>query len=722
MKKLINFIVILSLSCGLLFSNQADVANKNTALRCLKLAENCLIAGDYENAFNQAELGLSYDDSISDLIYIKAHARRFLKAKKADVIKDVEEAFEKDNWVGYTVNGARILYADLLSDVGRYEESMNVLDSKPFILTADAEFIRIKNLYRMGNEQSIKDARLKVNTSRRIYKDDNRFPTIFFMFELKYMQESYVKGNKYEIPEIVKTISGSYLQDLPDYSGENSFIELMAIFFADSSDIKLNEQTRLVKAIAAKEQTSNPILALAGLKVGLYTQQQAFDMFFSLAKDTVELPVLETLALMITEDDVKLQFVEKMNNYEGSLLIDIDNDLQPEALVQYKTGRPDKISYDYNNDGVVDLYAECEFGNPMIVYYLRNETVINYKAYPSVSKFTYKDKDYSFNFLDNDFNIKPFTLVQNPIFSTFGLEFYIPQLVDFIPPTNKELIAKANEIELNTKERDNSRVVYKLLNGQPVYADFFNGDEKYAYCGFTDSFPLIRKVDYDDDGHFETEETFNLAQDYEIITEEEKNFVKDIFHPLAIISDIYLSMVRVDRNANTYYEFTQQFLGDDGYITSWDNNDDGIIDSRFIRYPMEKENNDNLDSNNSVIDNTSHIKEDSIFFDKNGDPLISINFIDKIPVKMNLQNQEVIISAGSTDNFYWIEEEEFNNSEKEEFEKYITEEVRKELSNGLIKMINHEEIRANVIMVNDNIFCKILPETYIDIEEENKEQ
>ena len=72
------FAVIFLLSLGISFSlaaqSSAGAANKNTALRCLKLAENCLVADDWQNALNQAELGLSYDDSISDLYYIKAAA------------------------------------------------------------------------------------------------------------------------------------------------------------------------------------------------------------------------------------------------------------------------------------------------------------------------------------------------------------------------------------------------------------------------------------------------------------------------------------------------------------------------------------------------------------------------------------------------------------------------------------------------------------------------
>lgn len=115
------FLIVL-LSFGIPFTalaqNSAAAANKNTALRCLKLAENCLVGNDWQNALNKAELGLSYDDSIFDLYYIKAAASLNLGGTKADALRLLSSSFERSAWAGYTKNGARIFMADLLSDTG----------------------------------------------------------------------------------------------------------------------------------------------------------------------------------------------------------------------------------------------------------------------------------------------------------------------------------------------------------------------------------------------------------------------------------------------------------------------------------------------------------------------------------------------------------------------------------------------------------------------------
>lgn len=693
MKKIVNLICILSLSCGLLFAqNSSSSANRNTALRCLKLSENCFMSGDWNNALSQAELGLSYDDSISDLIYLKAAASMKLNKTKAEVINQIALAFEKNQWVGYSLNGARILYADLLSDVGRYDESMKVLDGEPFIFSADAEFIRIKNLYRMGTADSLRDARLKVNSSRRIYPKDQRFPNIFFMFELMYLNEAKRVGVEYNIPEIVKTIAGSYLVNLPDYKGKNPGIELMATFFADNS-----EKERLIKAIDARGVEDNALLAIAGLNIGLYSEQQAFDKFFGSANNSIHLGILENFALLLTDENVKKQFVELMNNYSGTIVIDENLDLQPELIVEYETGRPQIIHYDYNNDGFIDLYAACDFGAPKVVCTQGKNVKLYYSAFPNVSKISFADKDYVLNFINDDFQMSVLNLSVNNVFSTFGLEFYVPEVSkEIVIPPVEQLVKIASSVELPIMERENSRVVYSILDGNIVYADFFYNDSKYAYCDFSKGFPLVRYVDHDEDGRFETVETFSISdkkEDY--ITDDEKKLVNSIFNELTFDSDIYLSKVQVDRNNNTFYEFTEQYLGLDGKITIWDNNDDGIPDSRYFKYPVEDEN---------------QIKEDFVFYGKEGNPYVVINFLNSVPVKMNYNDHEVMIFAGKSDNFYWIED---NGNEK--IEKFILENVASKLTNGIIDIVQYEDLRINVIKVNDNIFCKIIPMTKVDL-------
>ena len=102
-------------------------------------------------------------------------------------------------------------------------------------------------------------------------------------------------------------------------------------------------QNRLVRAIDSKEQTVHPLLAVAGLQVGLYSEKKAVELFFETVENTFCLSDLEFLTLHLRDSEVLNFLLEKLLNYDGIVYIDSDLDLQNEIVIEYKTGRPLKI-------------------------------------------------------------------------------------------------------------------------------------------------------------------------------------------------------------------------------------------------------------------------------------------------------------------------------------------------------------------------------------------
>jgi len=670
---------------GNLFAQtSASSANKNTALRCLRLAENCLLAKDWTNALKQADLGLTYDDSISDLIYVKAAAEINQNKTKAYVLDLIKEAFEKNNWVAYNKNGARILYADLLSDTGLYSKSMSILDSNPLLYSSDAEFIRIKNLYRMGDEESINNARLKLNTARRVYPDDIRFPKIFFMFEYMYMDYVELSGQKYEIPEIVNNIAGFYIQKLPDYTFENEELELYAAFFAQE-----DEQLRLVKAIEAKHSLAHPLLSLLALKTGLYSDAQAYESFFAACGDTISIRCLDTLVANVSDPEVQKLLTEKLLNYQGKIYVDDNFDLQEELVISYETGRPNNFNYDKNNDGVTDVSVSCDFGAPLLVHFEQNQSEVFYDSYPSVNKVSFLKENYIFNFLQGEFNFEPFVLNPDSIISSLGIDFYLPVFnQSYLLPVPEDIILKTASVSLPITERPGAYVKYNTMDGNLVYANFYDGDLRYAYCDFTGEFPIVRYVDYDNDSFFETSEYYTIAQDSSLY---DQIAIEAIFGSVLDDYKLYLQKVMIDRNGNTFPEFSESYLENNGKVTLWDNDDNGVWDCQYIRHPQK--------DGESLI-------EETIFFDTNGLPLINLTQIDSIPVKMLYKEEEVMIYAGLTDHLYWIEE-----SGSSEMEKTILNTTELNPLQGTINLVEYKESRISVIKVGYDYFCKILPDS-----------
>ena len=102
------FLSLIILHVGGLGFAAVNSANRKTAERCLSLSENFMLNAEWQNALNQAELGLSYDDSISDLFYVKAASLSNLGKSKAEVIETIKQSFVKDNWINYTKNSRRL--------------------------------------------------------------------------------------------------------------------------------------------------------------------------------------------------------------------------------------------------------------------------------------------------------------------------------------------------------------------------------------------------------------------------------------------------------------------------------------------------------------------------------------------------------------------------------------------------------------------------------------
>lgn len=672
-------------------------ANRNTAVRCLKLAENCLVAGDWENAIKQAELGLSYDNSISDLIYVMAAAQMNMGKSRADVIQTTLLAFEKDEWVSYTKNGARILLADLYCDTGKYEESLKILDSDPLLYSADAEFIRIKNYYRIGTMESINNARLKINSARRIFPNDVRFPEIFFMFETLFLNESEKNGLEYTIPEIVSNIAQSYIAKLPDYSGKNADLEIMACFFANEEN-----KVRLINAIDAKNQTVNPLLPIAGLKIGLYSDAQAFDMFFKFCEDTISLNLLEKLVAAINDVDVLQQIIEKLVNFSGTIVIDENCDLQDELTIDYELGRPKYIKSDFNNDGVTDLYSSCDLGIPMFVFLNDTKTEIFYNEFPKVSKVSYMEDNYVFNFLFEDYSFSPFELTIDKVFDKLGIEFYVPEIShEVVIPSQNELLLSSASVELPVNERTDAYVKFTTNEGKIVFADYFENDKKYAVCDFTKGLPYYRYVDYDNDGYYETSEIYDfLSEDDEFDRAEERKLIESVFTKASGMENLYLQKVQIDRNANTIIEYSEQFIENGGKIILWDNDDNGIWDCQYIKYPQK---------------NDEPLKEETIYFESNGIQNLLISTIDGTPVKMVSNGSEVMVYSGQNENLYWIE-----NAGNFEQEKQILENKSSNAEQGKILLLQIGDERISVIKVGKNLFCRMIPAS--DIENEENEE
>ena len=159
---------------------------------------------------------------------------------------------------------------------------------------------------------------------------------------------------------------------------------------------------------------------------------------------------------------------------------------------------------------------------------------------------------------------------------------------------------------------------------------------------------------------------------------------------------IYLQKISIDRNSNHFYEYAEEYLSDNGKISFWDNNDDGVIDCKHTRFPQK---------------NGESLQEESVFYDKDGKMIVSIIFVDKTPIKMFESDKEVLINAGENKNFYWIEDVQPLQVENQILDSF------KNMKQGAVEIFESEGARFSIIKVEEDYFCKLLPESELEKDE-----
>ncbi len=696
-------------------SSSLAAANRRTAVRCLKLSESFLASDDYTNALAQAELGLAYDEGVSDLWYIKAAAKSGLGATRAELLPLVTHALTEGEWVDYNRDGARILYADLLCDTGNYVQAVGILDAEPFIYTSDAEFIRAKAYYRIRTAESIEKARNKINSARKIYPADKRFPKLFFKHEYDLLRMGSFSGDSSEefvaLKEdsgLVQKIADSFLAKMPEYDNPDAELEIYSVYFAYGE-----QQKRLAQAFTSHGMR-HPLYALVALDCGLMSQQEAWDYFCSFADESVSVEMLQDILPMITDELTVASVKEHLNSFSGILTFDTDFDLEPNLTVKYMRGRPANFSWDKENDGVIEWSAECDFGVPESLLLTRGNIQLYYGTYPSVVRAVFESDKIAegeavFNLVDealkwSPFEIKPLEIAKN----LFGFDFYVPYIFNYIEEIDENsLIKNCSNYEISSKERAGARIRFYVLNGKFQTAEYFADGKVYARAEFADGLPSVRSVDNDGDGIFETVETFGFDPEnlLHVSEPEQKQVMTNLFGHAVSGSGIYLKMIQIDSNGDTVPDFSEEYLANNGKISSWDFDADSRWELRYKRYPQD--------------DSSSPIIEDAQFYTTPERKLVTVTLWNKNPVKVEYENQFFPVTQGASDSFYWI-----GNGGNADDEKFLLENFDNSLEQGISVIIQGKKNRMMAVKIGQNIYGEILPdydETIYDESEQSDE-
>ena len=642
----VNFIFLGALAFSSDYS--ARKANRQTALRYLRIAKSYAVQGDWQKAAAASVAGNNYDSSVADLWYLMALSQYNNGATRKAVLPILKNSLGGAEWVDYNRSSARIFCADLLCSTGKAKEALDLLDERPMIYSADAEYVRIKSYYTLGGAENVEKAREKVDVSRRIYPADERFPNLFFAYEYKIMhQKNYAAGSfDYMPPDSdARKTADYFITRVPEYNKQNPELEVYAAIFAQD-----DKRARLLKAFDARGFKS-PLFAAAAVEEGVLEESAALDYFLDFMDKGVDLFELERFASVLKSEDVKKRFFEYLNSYSGTLYVDTNKTLENNLTVCYNRGRPAKILYDADNDGGLDWTADLDFGVPKYAHFEDKKIDVYYGTYPSPVRIVFEEVPGEegitiFNLADETVDAKIFDVKADEFLAAAGFKdnFYVidetslwngPSLFDV-----DRLILSISSMEKPSRERDGALIRFAMLDGVPYAADYLVGDKLYAHAQFTK--PMTRSVDRDGDGIFETTEIYADNDGSVIVSKDDSDAAsQNIWGSPVDRPTIYLQMIHIDRNGDTVPDFIEEYWTLGGRRATWDFDFDGEWNERYTVFPRQE--------GESLVELTEFY-----LLGKDGKIPVSIKQVDGEPVEIKVDGADVSVTKGVKNGFYWV--------------------------------------------------------------------
>ena len=672
-----------------LSTSSAALANYRTALRCYQQSKKYVEKAEWENAFSQAELGLTYDDTISDLWFVSAYAAHRLGKNPAELLPSLKKAMERDKWVDYNKDGALLLYAELLTNTGESRRALVYLEEGKVFPSSSREYIKILSYYRMGTEDSYTMARELVSEASRLYPDDMRFPQAFFTYELQvdltYSPEAEGLGR----------IFAQRFEEMGEFPAE---LYLSSAVFAEPA-----LKVRILQSFNASGKR-HPMYAVLALKEGLLSESQAYEYFCTFASETISLTELELFVNTLQDDSTKSAMIAYLNGYQGVLTHDYTGDRIADLFVQYSRGRPQQIRFDRNQDGVDDWIARCDFGVPTELTLPEAQVSLFYKKYPFVNSMEIQTID--LKFVDNALEWSPVAITAyEPLANALaGARFFVPQLKsgqDSLFPTMRQLVDSAYAVAYPVAERDDARIEISVLDGQVRSAQYFQGHTLYAQLACEDGIPRSRNVDIDGDGWFELTQNFGFSPrnylDY-VSPAESLDLYDSLFGYVFFPHGIYIRQALLDRDLDMDFDFGEEYTSGRGVVSTWGN---PLSDDWAVQYVRE-----GGTTNSRALFKMPHSSD-----------LVSVYVENTIPVRVTLENSQGLpyrdLTITPVEGVYWLGEA--GSAEMSAHLQKTLEETGEQGRSMVVQMDAKEfklpaDVRFSAVKISDFYFGVLLDE------------
>lgn len=595
--------------CGVAEEN--SYANRNTALKYLKLAQDYVLKSQWENVLSTAEIGLTYDSSLADLWYVKSVAESQKNEKPYIIIENLENALQRE-WVSYNPSGAKVMLANYYYNVMDYEKSLNLLSDRSLTLNSDALKTSAKIYYQTGNVQK---ARETINTAWRMFPLDVDFPLIFYKFENPDQLSMEMTNSSDEMFfELNKTFLSLGFDYVNGKNQVNPQFLLVASSFADK-----DLQTKMLK-VYKTQGIESPLYPLKAFEAELISEDEAISSFFTLSKGEIDYNLLTQLFDLMPEEKY-ISIYSILDSFQGTLLFDENQDGFYELTCEYKSGRPIYAEYEEKQDGIVKWISKFDYGAAQEVFLPKEKLTLKYARYPYVSTVEYENMDY--NFIPDSVSWLPFEVSVSD-FSGNEYDFYIINPVDTTFDSSN-LYEKSSSVVtyLSNKNKDGEdKIRFTISNGKIVSGNYFLEGNLYASAVFENGSLIFRNVDKDLNGSFEITEIYKNDSNDETID------FYSLFGTFEYDGNLRLSSIVVDTDDDDEIDFYENYGLDGSVSKKWN----GIQENR--------------DKDNTLI---------SLVYDiPLSENKVEIYFFDEKPMYFLYKNLTYPLMYDSEIDFYWL--------------------------------------------------------------------
>ncbi len=602
----------------------------SSALRLLQRAKQEFSALNYDQAYSVSELALTYDETIADFYYLQALSLQKSGKKSFEVIPLLEKSLQSQ-WYDYSPDEARLMLAKYYVEVSMPSLALTLLDVPTALVSLDASLIKSQANYILGNTDI---ARQLVLDGVHQYPLDTRFDTLFFEYEYDYVRESlqdytnttensvlvsedFIPSEEYII-DTDSAIDSNFINendfgvsDEPEVSFEfleiapfvmqsdsqlfntlaQTFIDratsyenthMLALLYAAIYSNSIEQKTRLLRAWNATGK-KHPLYAIHALESDLISEQSAYDYMLGFFEHITYENLIDFISL-IQSSDVKNQINSYFTTYDGTVLFDTNNDTYNEMIVSYDRGRPSVVEYDENQDGKLTWVVDADYAEPRTIELVEENVFIDYDVWPKLKSIELIGNNTTYYLINNTFSWTPIDMIKDDFFSEhLSYSFYIPVLTNASGMINAlELFNNSYAIEMATKEYQNSKARYTLLDGIIKNIEYTQNSVPYAYASFSDGNLLSRRVDRDNDGYYESVEIYSKT---ELPSEDDIEYINTVFGFDHVFLGYYLEKVLIDLDKDGVDDFSHEYILDGGDVLTWDNNADGNWEIQFIQDP-----------------------------------------------------------------------------------------------------------------------------------------